>query len=395
MESRLAGALSPRFAVFVAVLLPAVAFGAASASAFEPKANGRQVFRVAKGGDPIMLPVEVGSRRYDFMLDTGSAVTSFDVSLKPLLGGRTGQLPLYTTIDRDPLEVKLFKAPPLSLGGGQTLDGVREVVCTDFLARELFDVQRVYGVLGMDAVGRMIIQIDFDRGELSVLPSVPRNPGQELPIYLVLGVPSVRLAIGVPETPYFWLDTGDATPGSGTLDSRLFRSLLSSKQASVVGESTHRTAIRESRVRMARLSEFQIGDFNHRGLVFSEGSFNALSLEFLSRYVVTFDFPRRRVFMRPAKRHMDAERLDSSGLSLMKRGGDWIVTRTKENSAAEAAGLRKGDVLVEIDGVAAGMFARADVRRTMRTPSVHSVVVRRKNTDLRVLLNLKQGDYEK
>ena len=43
-------------------------------------------FKIAKGGDPILLPVTFKEKEYLFLLDTGSSHTAFDTSFKHELG---------------------------------------------------------------------------------------------------------------------------------------------------------------------------------------------------------------------------------------------------------------------------------------------------------------------
>ncbi|HQU46704.1 MAG TPA: retropepsin-like aspartic protease, partial [Pirellulales bacterium] len=281
----------------------------------------RESFKIAKAGNPIFLPVRIGSRQYHFLMDTGSAITSFDTSLMGHLGGATSKEMIYTPYEDDPREVQRFRAPALSLGKA-TLRGAAEVICVDYRARGLtIDGEAPDGWLGIDALRDLIVQIDFDKGELSRLPSVPADSGSPVPLVWFRGVPCVRVSLDSGDVQFsttarFTVDTGGLSVQSGTIYGPVFRALLHYKLASEAGRSREVTIANTTEARTARVADFRLGDFSHRRLVFTEASCNSLSLEYLSRYVVTFDFPHMRIFLKPGARYSDPDRAHATHLHL-------------------------------------------------------------------------------
>lgn len=352
-----------------------------AAASERPKRTARTL-RVPKWGNPLLLCVTIGAEPYRFLLDTGSARTCLDESLRHLLGGATRTEWIYTTIDNDPIEVQLFKAPALALGGSR-IRGVSEMHCLDFNEKGLVvDGAALNGLLGMDALNDSIAQIDFDRGELSLLTSVPDDAGEMFPMGFVRGVPSVAVQAGgafveYRDVPRFQLDTGDLSPHSGTLSAALFETLGRCEQLYSFSESKRATIIAAKTTRDARLTTLFLGSFEQRSLIFAEGSQNSLSLDFLSRYRVVFDFPGKRLFLTPTSRHAERDRRNLSGLSWRVIDGNVIITRVRESSPASAAGLRAGDVILQVDRHRANRLSALDFRRIITTPSTRLITVRR------------------
>lgn len=283
-------------------------------------------FRIAKGVKPITLPVRIDGRIYRFLMDTGSSISSFDRSLSNLLGSASGKLPVYTANEDIPREIERFYAPPMSLGR-QSLDDVSEVVCIDYRSRGIaFDGRVFDGWLGMDACRSLIVRIDFDAGEVSLLQSVPEGIGQPVPLVWFRGAPAVRVSLDnadvkFPSAARFIVDTGDLGPHSGNLYGPVFRTLVYYGLAAEGGRSPRITIVNTAHARTARLSNFRLQDFPHRGLTFSEASINSLSLRYLSRYIVTFDFPRMRMFLKPGARYSESDNAYTADLDLRRRQG--------------------------------------------------------------------------
>ena len=85
-------------------------------------------FRVARGVDCLLLPVSIEARQHSFLVDTGSAFTAVDRSLRHALGEPLGVETLATSTGTK--RVEMFQAPSATLAG-RPLSGVSKVVCTD------------------------------------------------------------------------------------------------------------------------------------------------------------------------------------------------------------------------------------------------------------------------
>jgi hypothetical protein len=274
--------------------------------------------------------------------------------------------------------------------GARSLQTIPEVLCVDLGGARRSYGKPIFGFLGMDAIWTMIVRIDFDSGELSVLPSLPADIGEPLELFRDRGLPcaSVRVA-GRPPTR-FTIDTGAGDTGSGDLESQLFSSLLEAGALSVVGDRLTATVARTTRARLGRVAELRIGTNRHSDLIFQESSRNAVSLDFLSRYVVVFDFPSKRMYLSPGKRFNDPDRHDLSGLHLSTVDDKRIVKSLDDHSAAQRAGLRVGDVLLNIDQTAVDSRSKRELRRMLGTPSTRWLTIRRGEATMQCTIELRE-----
>lgn len=344
----------------------------------EPAPPVKREFHIAKHGNAIVLPVYIGAEEHAFLFDTGTLITCFDESLMHLLRGEAGTSPRQSQFSPGGADTKLFLPPRLSLGG-ERLRGIAEVTCADLEPLRRALGERFDGVLGMDAISRLAVRIDFDRGELSVLPSpVPKDAGKEIELVGRLWLPSVPVVGGYDEDArYFIIDTGYVALGSGSLDSPRFDSLLEMRKALLIATGSDAELVRPTRTNKAMLQDFAITRWGHRSLIFSKGRFNTLSLNYLSRYLVTFDFNEFKMYLKPGARFAEPDVQDLTGIELSRIGGDTVVEFVGANSSGERAGIRQGDIIVEVDGTRADTFTLLDLRRLFGTPSTRSMKVQR------------------
>jgi hypothetical protein len=111
--------------------------------------------------------------------------------------------------------------------------------------------------------------------------------------------------------------------------------------------------------------------------------------EILKRFLITFDFPHARILIEPNAHFSEPFHTNESGLRLLARGkkyDQFLVDSVEPGSAAEAAGVHKGDLVIKIDGhraseldlvkiddlLQAGRSVRVIFRRGVKT--FHTVV---------------------
>ena len=89
-----------------------------------------------------------------------------------------------------------------------------------------------------------------------------------------------------------------------------------------------------------------------------------MGAEILSRFVTTFDYSNKRVFLEPVREFAAPFPIDGSRLLILSEGADLKtlrVDRVRLDSPAAATGVRAGDVITEIDGRPARGFNRDEV----------------------------------
>lgn len=250
-------------------------------------------FAIAGNGDLVLLPVSLGGKEYLFMLDTGTTLHTFDLSLRQYLGNpvRTGS---GKTGAAD-IAIQAFN-PPTARTGKLELGKDELVSCADLTMLRYATGKEIHGVLGVPFFKRHVVQIDWDHTTLSVFNAgTPPDAewSEAFPItFDELGGPVLE-ALLVEDVPSrFLIDVGVNT--TGTLTGDLFNRLADRKLLKITGDRIIAAAGGNVRQFTGRLDELRIGEFRHRNLIFRQGNSNKLGLVYLSRYRVTFDFITQR-----------------------------------------------------------------------------------------------------
>jgi hypothetical protein len=193
----------------------------------------------------------------------------------------------------------------------------------------------IMGILGMDALHRFVVQVDVDAGKVRFLRTAGPEPG--VPLRLTnepQQAPCVVAKLAGAGEEQFILDTGMVGHGSGALKAELFEALATSAKLHPLKMSFDESAAGKSVQPNGRVEAFAVKEFNHRDLIFAKQKANLLGLNYLSRYLVTFDFPNRTVYLRKGKRFEAPDVLDRSGLHIIRAREKPIVESVDTGSPA-------------------------------------------------------------
>jgi membrane-associated protease RseP (regulator of RpoE activity) len=94
-----------------------------------------------------------------------------------------------------------------------------------------------------------------------------------------------------------------------------------------------------------------------------------IGADLLSRFTVVFDFPGKMLYLRPNKWFNTPFIYDMSGISFTFESegkGPVRVVKVVKQSPAEDAGVREGDILLEVDGRAAVSYTMSDLKDHFR-----------------------------
>jgi gag-polyprotein putative aspartyl protease len=263
-------------------------------------------FDVATGGNLLQIPVRIGEFDHHFVVDTGASLTVLDVAA--CTGERLGSVCAKTptgdvslTLHTAP-EVRIgnLRLGPLPFVGGYNLKR---------LSREAG--QSMDGILGMDFLSRHVVHIDFDEGKLLFLKSHPENAGEPMPLACDLesGCPWVFAEPSFGATLPFLVDTGACTSFSGALGGPGLRHLTKRRTLPVAGSYDFMDASGISRSKLFSGDLLRMGSFSVNEPLFHEVAVaSSLDLGFWSRFVVTFDFPKNKLYLRKGKQYSRPER---------------------------------------------------------------------------------------
>ena len=322
-------------------------------------------FKIERGGRDLLLPVRIQEKECLFVVDTGATYSMFDVSLRRFLGEPIGTVEMKTAAE--PIKLEQFNPPEAFVGNLDLREG-GPIGCLDLELLRRVMGKDVRGILGMGFLKNYVVRVDFDSGKVRFCrgdsrrhPELGRavrlyNPGGEVGGVLFVqgnlaGVGDIKLL----------LDTGRNV--AGDLVTELFEKARDKK---AVAEGPAATLAGTRRDRKTRIRRLALGGFEHRELVMDEGNQNLIGLGLLSRYVVTLDFPRMKMYLQKGQAFDKLDEIDMSGLHLWRLEGRIVVYSVDKSSPAEAAGIRPEDVVLKV-GEADGAEMDLDDLRELLT----------------------------
>src|SRR6185437_7870940 len=176
--------------------------------------------------------------------------------------------------------------------------------------------------------------------------TVPKDAGVAIPLRYWRGkLPIIEIVASGMRVEAL-LDTGNLGPGDGELDGNTFARLA--RVGSIVDERhvSFNTLAGESQARSGTLRDLSLGPFLHRDVYFDSSDVSTVGMLYLSRYIVTFDFPRDRLYLKKSRGYAEPCRTDQSGMSFKRVDNRTVVDSVDPGSPAAAAGLQPGDVIV-------------------------------------------------
>lgn len=390
MRSRICGFVATKlkrlFSLIPAILIMAAACCASEANAVGCPAAGAPAVAIPFTliGDHIYTNATVnGNGPYRFVVDTGGVNLIDSGLVKPLslkiTGTETGH-----GVGPDAIESGKTRIDQLKIGDAT------------FNAQGFytFDFQQLYreggveiaGMVGSSLFRRYVTCIDFSHNVIELIDSARFDPSRAgAPLQMSIKDSEITIRGRFDGAPgVFQIDTG--SPTTLTLNAPFVarHNLLSNfprhleTSNSGVGGSTPAFTVRG---RALVLGSVQIDHPITGFSVSSKGQFARSDLDgnigigALKRYIVTFDFPGKRFFLKPyqpAPPGLDT--YDRSGLRIELEPAGFRVVSVANGTPAAEAGLHTGEVIVAVDGQAATQITLPAMRDQLRERPAGSVV---------------------
>lgn len=323
-----------------------------------------------------------GSKPARFMLDTGSGAALIDPPLARSLGFQAeSESAGNFGVGSGKSSLTLLKPT-----GCQELAG-RRVPGVHFLGFDLSGISAVEGVPVLGTVGnefllQSVVVIDYAHATIRVLdPSFDyHGDGIVLPVTIeqqIFTTVRIHKRSGEVVEGKFYLDTGTRTAIS--LNSPFVRDnhLLDGETAIPLATLGYGMG-GESLASVYRIHELELGSIHLHEVVATasldeKGVFadpkvaGIIGGELLRKFTVILDYPHKRVILEKSSQSETPFGYDASGLFLLAGGASLdrlTILRVVTGSPADAAGLRKDDILVSIDGKPARKLE--DVRQLFR-----------------------------
>jgi hypothetical protein len=332
-------------------------------------------FNIEKDARAILLPVEFNGKEYLFELDTGSSHTLFDVSLKDMLGK-----PRKIVRGKTPgglMKFALYNAPEAFLGP------LNLKVCSTVTVLNLEQVSsalgiKIHGIIGMNFLKKYVVRIDFDKGMVSFLKSTDDNLfsflskqknehpdwGEKIPVkykhfphvpYISGNVSGNNVDFLIDTGLKYYLDNSPVNHLRGMLESKTFKKVSSKIQFEYKHnmQITARGKAPLDFTKSSLVGRFSIGSLEYKDVLFGQKDESSLGMPFLSRHLITFDFPRRNIYLKKGKYFDSASIIcisfKNAGFSLRRKSENIFVSSVTPNSPVHKKGLRQNDIILTIE----------------------------------------------
>jgi predicted aspartyl protease len=310
----------------------------------------RSVFPLSPYDEPITIPVMIGNKERLFVLDSGSSVHVYDESLKELLEIAQGRHKVRSFFG-NVFGTDEFRALPSRIGN-EELSTDDSVTCLDLSSIRAATGRDIEGILGMPWLRAHVIQLDFDRGEMVVLPGATKPSadwGRGIAVRAgTSGLPELEVEVGDGIREECVLDTGFTS--SISLRSSVFRTLANSKMISSEGETAVATVSGNVSSREGMLTILKISNFSHADVpVVDGGSRSRIGLKYMRRYRVTFDLGNGKVYLVPSAEYHRKDHGVKVGIGVVRSGEKTIVMQVLRESPGEKAGVLANDELLAIN----------------------------------------------
>ena len=203
----------------------------------------------------------------------------------------------------------------------------------------------------------MACQLDFQRKLLLFISTAegwkPAAGSVVIPMHydVLPHLYSLSITLGTGYAREFALDTGSPTTRVHDMAALPLPNAQSVKDVSIYAD-------RQRTYDTVLLPQLHLGDLVEPDLTLQEtpeatltGSANTLGLDFLSRFLVTLDLAKNKMYL---ERRSDYARQivpqGRAGVRLEKRAGQYVAAWVEPGSPAEQAGVRIGDQIKRVDG---------------------------------------------
>jgi hypothetical protein len=338
--------------------------------------------QTVRGGIAFLSGAFESGQTADFLLDTGGSGNLVDRETAVKFGMRMlrGAASVSGTAN---LDVGVIPQALLTIG---PLQHRSQLLATDLSGLGPALGRPVTAILGGEFLRKYAVELDYERKLIRLYEPARfqyQGEGVAAPLTMMQGIPFITLTVTLPNGKRvqgrFLLDTG------GAMTIHIYRQIAAREglldglpvlpeSGLGIGGTTRRSA--------ARGAGLVIGPFEmpHPVVAFTDDaaglrtdpqSAGLIGMEVLSRFDVTLDYSRERIYLKPNRRFGEPFIYDASGLGLRAPGPSYsqaVVSSVREASPAQSAGIRPGDVLVQIDGESASGLSLDAIREKLKWP---------------------------
>jgi hypothetical protein len=362
------------------------------------------------GGHHVWIKVSNnGSEPGDFILDTGASGTAIDREFAERIG--LAQEGLFEVQGMGGSDVGAFASVRTLRVSGTDGDGVsipelKASVIDLSNGHEEVLWRRLDGLIGYDVLGRFVVQVDYDRQVVTLRDPatfVPERAGEAIPMRLLAGIPIITVQLDGGCEGEFLVDTGNAfgmlVHGSLVEQCRVFARVGHRRQVKIHGGGVGSGFASW----LCRLDTLRLGGFTvleplaglslaRHGMVGSQHYGGNLGSAMLERFVCTFDYARKTLYLAPGRRFAQRDRYSRVGAFFLRTADRVTAVGIVRGSPAEEAGLESEDAVLEIDGRKAAAFTPEDMDRIFvdgEPGATHTLTIERDGVTRRISITLR------
>lgn len=264
------------------------------------------------------IPVTVFGETHMFLVDTGSTCSGFDTRFEKRLGP-----PLQQHVNLqsagDTTRHKLYRGPAMMIGDFRLPD-CPAVVCLDLSGCHDAQGEVCCGVIGLDILRSLVVQIDIERSEFRVLASASEDCGMAVPIHVDTRMTLTGLVPGFGDLR-FMVDTGACRCSALKLHNWSFDCLRQSDAITHLHQERVSTMHGDRQDIAGTLDRFQLGSSEFSDCGVARWYESVLCWEFFAAHrKVTFDCPGMTMYVDCRPRLGDANRISASPLGKLMAG---------------------------------------------------------------------------
>lgn len=304
-----------------------------------------------------MIPWEQAGQTHYFIIDTGAPRCALDDHVFPNL--RERRVENVRSPSGPAKEIRCD--PPDIVIGPIHFASLKEVIKLDCTTLSRASGRPIAGIIGMDALRDFVLQFDFDAGRFRLLRSDAASHddwGMKVPLATTSNQWSVRATVdGQPAD--FILDSGNDSDGMlpGWWIEQIAKTSKTVNQEAV-------TFTGSSYYRLVRATDCEFAGNHHPNLLLSESKMLRpyFGITFIGQYVATLDFPNNLLYLKKGKRFGIADKYNMSGLHLEWTAGTTKVRTVDDATPAAIAGVKAGDVILQVNELKANECDLDDLR---------------------------------
>ena len=337
-----------------------------------PEGMKKVEIRFEEYNNLIVIPLSINNLTLKFILDTGveTAILTEKLFADVLKVNFIREITIAGPGVADSVEVYVANDITFNLPGGLTGHNMNMLVLKeDYLKLSENMGDEVYGIIGYDVFSRFIVEINYDSKKIILHDPKTFRPKRKctmVPLDIRNTKPFLQTSIYQQNQDNFidiMVDTGASHAALLDLGEHPAIDLPDEKIVTKLGRGIGG----EIPGYLSRLNQLSIGGYAFEDVIVSapfEGVYNksikrgskygTIGGELLHRFNVTIDYFNEKMYLQKSSRYKEAFEFDMSGLILNARGDHLnvlMIESITEGSPADLAGLMKGDIILEINGL--------------------------------------------